>query len=63
VGEPGPAGDLDPVELGPVLFRVVKEPQGTEYTALAVLGRGGKTSGLLGSAVLQIGLGHTQFAP
>jgi hypothetical protein len=28
VGEPGPAGDLDPVELGPVLFRVVKEPQG-----------------------------------
>jgi hypothetical protein len=28
VGEPGPAGDLDPVELGPVLFRVVEEPQG-----------------------------------
>jgi hypothetical protein len=36
---------------------------GTEYTALVVLGRGGKTSGLLGSAaVLQIGLGHAQFA-
>lgn len=43
--------------------RQAKCRMGTEYTALVALGRGGKTSGLLGSAaVLQIGLGHAQFA-
>ena len=36
---------------------------GTEYNASVVLGRGGKASGLLGrAAVVQVGLGHFQFA-